>query len=138
MWSVYMTQVERHNRILVECWKADMNSILIFVRVCFTVLTHTLTVSQAGLFSASLTTFIIESYRTLSPASPDPNQATQTLVLQLSQLILAQSNGFNYTIPAPLLSLSNQQPSVPPTSALICNILFFLSLGLVCDLFHRI
>jgi hypothetical protein len=52
MWSVYMNQVEKHNRyilsldkthpdvpstvlpfsrILVECWKADMNSILIFV-----------------------------------------------------------------------------------------------------------
>ncbi|KAJ7492207.1 hypothetical protein FB451DRAFT_1217389 [Mycena latifolia] len=109
MWSVYMNQVEKHNKILVECWKADMNSILIF----------------AGLFSASLTTFIIESYRTLIPASPDPNQATLTLMLQL----LAQSNSLNHTIPFPLLSPSNPQPSVPPTSALICNVLFFLSLG---------
>ncbi|KAJ6601402.1 hypothetical protein DFH09DRAFT_562465 [Mycena vulgaris] len=113
MWSVYMNQVEKHNKILVECWKADMDSILIF----------------AGLFSASLTTFIIESYRTLSPASPDPNQATLAQVLQLSQFILSQSNGLNYTITPPLLSTSIPQPFVPPTSALICNVLFFLSLG---------
>ncbi|KAJ6486217.1 hypothetical protein C8R47DRAFT_1129529 [Mycena vitilis] len=107
MWSVYMNQVEKHNRILVECWKADMNSILIF----------------AGLFSASVTTFIIESYRTLSPATPpDPNVA---LVLQF---ILSQSGSSNTTLPSPL-SLSSPAPFVPPTSALICNTLWFLSLG---------
>ncbi|KAJ6541917.1 hypothetical protein B0H19DRAFT_1268853 [Mycena capillaripes] len=117
MWSVYMVQAEKHNKVLVECWKADMNSILIF----------------AGLFSGSLTTFIIESYRTLSPANPDPNQATLALALQL---ILAQSNGLNHTLPSPLSSPSSQPPFVPPTSALICNTLWFLSLGfsLICAL----
>ncbi|KAJ7687427.1 hypothetical protein B0H17DRAFT_1070175 [Mycena rosella] len=109
MWSVYMNQVEKHNRVLVECWKADMNSILIF----------------AGLFSASLTSFLVESYRTLSPPSPDPNQANLALVLQL---VLSQSSGLNYTIPA-LVSSNSQQPTVPATSALICNTLWFLSLG---------
>ncbi|KAJ7109776.1 hypothetical protein C8R44DRAFT_712229 [Mycena epipterygia] len=120
MWSVYMNQVEKHNRILVECWKADMNSILIF----------------AGLFSASLTTFLIESYQTFSPPNPDPNQATLTLVFQLSQIILAQSNGSNFTVPSPLLSPSSPPPFEPTTSALICNLLWFLSLGfsLTCAL----
>ncbi|KAJ7620776.1 hypothetical protein B0H17DRAFT_1113446, partial [Mycena rosella] len=112
MWSVYMNQVEKHNRVLVECWKADMNSILIF----------------AGLFSASLTSFLVESYRTLSPPSPDPNQANLALVLQL---VLSQSSGLNYTIPA-LVSSNSQQPTVPATSALICNTLWFLSLGFLC------
>ncbi|KAF7347465.1 hypothetical protein MVEN_01502500 [Mycena venus] len=111
MWSVYMNQVEKHNKVLVECWKADMNSILIF----------------AGLFSASLTTFIIESYRTLSPANPpDPNQTALILALQL---LVSQSTVANYTLPSGLLSPSSPQPFVPPTSALICNILWFLSLG---------
>ncbi|KAJ7103122.1 hypothetical protein B0H15DRAFT_194815 [Mycena belliarum] len=111
MWSVYMNQVDKHHRILVECWKADMNSILIF----------------SGLFSASSTTFIIESYRTLTPTSSDPNQAALTIMLQL---ILAQSNGTNSTVMPPPLSLSNQQADgAPSASALVCNILFFLSLA---------
>ncbi|KAJ7508674.1 hypothetical protein B0H11DRAFT_38645 [Mycena galericulata] len=98
-----------------------MNSILIF----------------AGLFSASLTTFLVESYQTLSPVAPDPSQATLNLVLELSRLIMSQSNGsLNYTVPSPLLS-TNSPPFVPPTSALICNTLWFLSLGfsLSCALF---
>ncbi|KAJ6520261.1 hypothetical protein C8R45DRAFT_853829 [Mycena sanguinolenta] len=108
MWSVYMNQVEKHNKILVECWRSDMNSILIF----------------AGLFSGVLTTFIIQSYQTLSP-TPNPNQA---LVFALQQLV-SQSNLPNNTFPAPLLSPSSPPPFVPPTSAFICNILWFLSLG---------
>ncbi|KAJ7024341.1 hypothetical protein C8F04DRAFT_1239666 [Mycena alexandri] len=113
MWSVYMNQIEKRNRVLVECWRADMNSILIF----------------AGLFSGSLTTFIVESYGTLNPATPDPNQAALVLALQL---LVSQSN---YTLPGPLLP-SNPTPFVPPTSALICNTLWFLSLGfsLTCAL----
>ncbi|KAJ7897356.1 hypothetical protein B0H14DRAFT_2677929 [Mycena olivaceomarginata] len=111
MWSVYMNQVEKHNKILVECWKADMNSILIF----------------AGLFSGSLTTFIIESYRTLSPPNPpDPNQTALVLALQL---LVSQGTIANHTLPAPLLSPSIPSAFVPPTSALICNTLWFLSLG---------
>ncbi|KAJ7292893.1 hypothetical protein C8J57DRAFT_1111005 [Mycena rebaudengoi] len=116
MWSIYMNEVDRHNRVLVECWKADMNSILIF----------------AGLFSASVTTFIVESYKTLGPPDPRPNQETLALVLQL---ILSQTNGSNITIPPSLLN-DNQTPFVPSASALICNTLLFLSLAcsLVCAL----
>ncbi|KAK7063855.1 hypothetical protein R3P38DRAFT_2593705 [Favolaschia claudopus] len=107
MWSVYMNQVERHNKVLVECWKADMNSILIF----------------AGLFSGSLTTFLVESYSTLSPPKPpDPTQAA--LLLALQQLVSQSTT--NYTLP---VSPSSSPPFSPPTSALICNILWFLSLG---------
>ncbi|KAJ7755064.1 hypothetical protein DFH07DRAFT_500316 [Mycena maculata] len=117
MWSVYMNQVEQHNKVLVECWKADMNSILIF----------------AGLFSASVTTFIVESYQSLSPPDPDPNQATLALVLQF---VLSQSDGLNSTISSSLLLPSSSPPFVPPTSALICNTLWFLSLAfsLACAL----
>ncbi|KAJ7116785.1 hypothetical protein C8R43DRAFT_1038045 [Mycena crocata] len=120
MWSVYMNQVEKHNRTLVEAWKADMNSLLIF----------------AGLFSASVTTFIIESYRTLSPTDPDPNQATLTLAIQLSQLILSHSNGSKLNIPPSFVSPSSPARFVPSSSALVCNVLFFLSLGfsLACAL----
>ncbi|KAF8204313.1 hypothetical protein K438DRAFT_1715981 [Mycena galopus ATCC 62051] len=103
MWAVYMNQVEKHNKILVECWRSDMNSILIF----------------AGLFSGSLTTFIVESYPTLSP--PAPSDPALLLALQLLQATVANS-----TLP---LSPSSPPPFVPPTSALICNTLWFLSLG---------
>ncbi|KAJ7603048.1 hypothetical protein FB45DRAFT_153536 [Roridomyces roridus] len=103
-----MSEIEKHNKVVVECWRADMNSILIF----------------AGLFSGSLTTFLVESYQSLIPTSPDPNAE---LVRQLSQLILS-NGGLNYTTPT-ALALSSDPPFVPPASALICNILWFLSLG---------
>ncbi|KAF7337614.1 hypothetical protein MSAN_02234700 [Mycena sanguinolenta] len=108
--SVYMNQVEKRNKVLIECWRSDMNSILIF----------------AGLFSGVLTTFIIQSYQSLSPVdTPEPNQA---LVLAL-QLLVSQANLANDTLPSSLVSPNSLPPFAPPTSAFICNILWFLSLG---------
>ncbi|KAJ7171387.1 hypothetical protein C8R46DRAFT_828099, partial [Mycena filopes] len=46
---------ERYDKALVESWKSDMEGMLIF----------------AGLFSASLTAFLIESYKTLNPDQGD-------------------------------------------------------------------
>lgn len=32
LWSMYLTEVEKHDQALVESWKGDMDGILIFVR----------------------------------------------------------------------------------------------------------
>ncbi|KAJ7466338.1 hypothetical protein FB451DRAFT_1260690 [Mycena latifolia] len=45
--SVYISEAEKYDKSLVETWRADMEGMLIF----------------AGLFSASLTAFLIESSR---------------------------------------------------------------------------
>ncbi|KAJ6460862.1 hypothetical protein DFH09DRAFT_1348241 [Mycena vulgaris] len=81
LWAVYVSEADKYDKTLVESWKSDMEGILIF----------------AGLFSASLTAFIVESYKTLVR---DPGDST-----------------------AP-------PPFSPPATSLVCNALWFISLGL--------
>ncbi|KAJ7119814.1 hypothetical protein C8R44DRAFT_878206 [Mycena epipterygia] len=104
LWAVYISEAEKYDKSLIESWKSDMEGMLIF----------------AGLFSASLTAFIIESYKTLVPDSGD--SAVQ-LLAQISQQLAAAANG----------SIFQPPPSVhftPPASSLVCNALWFISLGL--------
>ncbi|KAJ7776332.1 hypothetical protein B0H16DRAFT_1506371 [Mycena metata] len=103
-WSVYNSEAERYDSALVESWKADMEGMLIF----------------SGLFSASLTAFIIESYRKLVP---DTGDMTVALLLQISQQLSAQSNGSQFSQPAPT-------PFKAPALSLVCNGLWFVSLSL--------
>ncbi|KAJ7438769.1 hypothetical protein FB451DRAFT_1107509, partial [Mycena latifolia] len=113
MWAVYVAEAEKYDRGLVESWKSDMEGMLIF----------------AGLFSASLVAFLIESYKTLTPDSDD---ATVLLLTQISNQLAAAANGTIIT------SFSQSQPPfTPQTSSLVCNILWFISLGLSlsCALF---
>ncbi|KAJ7207605.1 hypothetical protein GGX14DRAFT_455845 [Mycena pura] len=83
----------------------------------------------AGLFSASLTAFIVESYKTLVPDSGD---STVHLLTQISQQlrVAAAANGSAVTPLAP------QTHFAPPATSLICNALWFISLGfsLTCAL----
>ncbi|KAJ7803416.1 hypothetical protein B0H14DRAFT_2888169 [Mycena olivaceomarginata] len=78
-WSVYISEAEHYDSALVESWKADMEGMLIF----------------SGLFSASLTAFIIESYKSLVP---DTGNMTVDLLSQLSQQLNAQFNGSHFTV----------------------------------------
>ncbi|KAJ7683579.1 hypothetical protein B0H17DRAFT_1181607 [Mycena rosella] len=100
MWSVYISQAERYDKALVAGWRADMKGILIF----------------AGLFSASLTSFIIESYRTLTP---DSGNTAVLILAQISRQLESPSAGTVVPI-----------AFAPATSALVCNGLWFTSLGL--------
>ncbi|KAJ7278699.1 hypothetical protein C8J57DRAFT_1465056 [Mycena rebaudengoi] len=104
LWAVYVSEAEKYDKALVESWKSDMGGMLIF----------------AGLFSASLTAFLIESYKTLSPDSGD---TTVRLLSQISLQIAASANGSAFLI-APTI------PFTPPTTSLICNALWFVSLSL--------
>ncbi|KAJ7836278.1 hypothetical protein B0H14DRAFT_2184072, partial [Mycena olivaceomarginata] len=103
LWTVYISEAEKYDKSLVESWKSDMEGMLIF----------------AGLFSASLTAFLIESYKTLSP---DSGEQTVRLLAQISQQ-LSSPNGtlFPTTQPASF---------TPSTTSLVCNALWFVSLGL--------
>ncbi|KAJ7656011.1 hypothetical protein DFH06DRAFT_475013 [Mycena polygramma] len=104
LWAVYVSEAEKYDKGLVESWRSDMEGMLIF----------------AGLFSASLTAFLIESYKTLVPNSGD---TTALLLAQISQQLAASSNGTSFVVTSPA-------PFAVPTSSLICNVLWFLSLGL--------
>ncbi|KAJ6602984.1 hypothetical protein B0H10DRAFT_1822835 [Mycena sp. CBHHK59/15] len=101
---VLWLSIEKYDRALVESWRSNMDGMLLF----------------AGLFSASLTAFIIESYQTLSP---DTGAATVILLAQISQQLVASANGS-------ALVVSQPAPFDPPATAVVCNALWFISLGL--------
>ncbi|KAJ7616151.1 hypothetical protein DFH06DRAFT_1307142 [Mycena polygramma] len=104
LWAVYVSEAEKYDRGLVESWKSDMEGMLIF----------------AGLFSVSLTAFLIESYKTLNP---DSGETTVLLLAQISQQLAASADGTAFHIPPAV-------PFTPPRSSLVCNTLWFISLGL--------
>ncbi|KAJ7480892.1 hypothetical protein FB451DRAFT_154197 [Mycena latifolia] len=104
LWAVYISEAEKYDKALVESWKSDMEGMLIF----------------AGLFSASLTAFIIESYKTLTT---DPGDSTVQLLAQISQQLAAAADGNTFIMPAPT-------HFTPPATSLVCNAFWFISLGL--------
>ncbi|TFK77510.1 hypothetical protein BDN72DRAFT_953938 [Pluteus cervinus] len=115
IWYAYITEAEKYDRKLAQSWKGDMDSILIF----------------AGLFSASVTAFIIESYTTLSPSTDD-------LTVELLSQVLLQLKANADPSSANQLPATIPDPSTfrPTNSAIICNTLWFLSLSfsLICAL----
>ncbi|SJL06421.1 uncharacterized protein ARMOST_09758 [Armillaria ostoyae] len=113
LWYSYLTEAEKHDRALAHSWKGDMDAILIF----------------AGLFSASVTAFIIESYKSLLPNTDDK---VILLLTRISDQLVSVSNGSH---PASIPDLLDAK-FTPAASALVCNTLWFLSLGfsLICAL----
>ncbi|KAK7012762.1 hypothetical protein R3P38DRAFT_2722947 [Favolaschia claudopus] len=105
LWSIYLSQAEKYDKALVESWKSDMDGLLIF----------------AGLFSAILSAFLVESYKTLNA---DPGDATVQLLTQISRQ-LATSEPANRSVFTP-----SSTPFSAGTPALICNSLWFISLTL--------
>ncbi|KAF7368589.1 hypothetical protein MVEN_00182700 [Mycena venus] len=103
LWAVYISEAEKYDKALVESWKADMEGLLIF----------------AGLFSASLTAFLLESYKSLTP---DQGAMTITILAQISRQLDPDSD----TKSGAIIDSS----FTPSTSSLACNTLWFLSLGL--------
>ncbi|KAJ6504935.1 hypothetical protein DFH09DRAFT_288428 [Mycena vulgaris] len=103
LWTVYISEAEKYDKALVEGWKSDMEGLLIF----------------AGLFSASLTAFLVESYKSLTP---DQGAITIALLAQISRQLDAQAN-------APAADLATLTAFHPTPSSLACNIFWFLSLG---------
>ncbi|KAK7471167.1 hypothetical protein VKT23_002578 [Stygiomarasmius scandens] len=106
LWKVYIDQAKEYDENVLQEWKQDMETLLIF----------------SALYSASLTAFVIESYKTLQD---DPAQISVDILLQISRQLNGTTSAF-------------QPPSnfKPPTSSLVCNIFWFLSLAfaLMCSL----
>ncbi|KAF7341627.1 hypothetical protein MSAN_02060100 [Mycena sanguinolenta] len=110
IWSIYVGEAERYDAALVESWRADMEGMLIF----------------SGLFSASLTAFLIESYKVLQPDSGD---LTVAGIAQLSRQLAAIASNTTFVLPP--------SPTFSPTAeSLWCNALWFISLSysLTCAL----
>ncbi|KAJ6494371.1 hypothetical protein C8R45DRAFT_176426 [Mycena sanguinolenta] len=91
IWSIYVGEAERYDAALVESWKADMEGMLVF----------------SGLFSASLTAFLIESYKVLQPDSGGLTVAATALLSH--QLAAIASNTSFVVPPSPICNTSSQQ-----------------------------
>ncbi|KAK6984095.1 hypothetical protein R3P38DRAFT_3456549 [Favolaschia claudopus] len=113
MWAIYAREAEKYDKGLVESWKSDMQGMLIF----------------AGLFSAVLTAFLIESYKTLNP---DPEDLTVRLLTRISEQLVASANGNASNIPPPL----ELNDGGPTRAAFACNALC-LSCALIATLLEQ-
>ncbi|KAI0253373.1 hypothetical protein BJV78DRAFT_1123091, partial [Lactifluus subvellereus] len=120
IWKLYESAADKHDTELAETWKGETDAMLIFVHKTIDAAPKT------GLFSAVVSAFIIETYKTLLP---DTGGATVALLTQL----VAQSQTNAPSTPS----------TVPPTQgftasaiAIRINILMFLSLflSLTCAL----
>ncbi|TDL22565.1 hypothetical protein BD410DRAFT_722491, partial [Rickenella mellea] len=94
IWQPYLNLAEKYDKTVVEGWRDDMDALLIF----------------AALFSASVTTFVVDSYKYLQA---DPADLTLSVLLQISRQ-LAPGNQTNVAV---LQSFS------PPHSFIVVNIL---------------
>ncbi|TDL21040.1 hypothetical protein BD410DRAFT_314283 [Rickenella mellea] len=114
VWSFYVEEGEKFDKTLVEIWRGDMDGILIF----------------SGLFSASVTAFIIESYKALKQDSGD---TTVAILSQISSQLVAISNGTDLNLPSHLPTPVSFHPTL---SAVCVNMLWFfsLTLSLTCAL----
>ncbi|KAJ7488652.1 hypothetical protein B0H11DRAFT_1620444, partial [Mycena galericulata] len=97
LWAVYISEAEKYDKTLVESWRSDMEGLLIF----------------AGLFSASLTAFLIESYKTLSP---DQGERTIAILVQISHQLSVSGTGSSAELPMPGVF-------TPSATPLACNTL---------------
>ncbi|KAI0666947.1 hypothetical protein C8Q78DRAFT_1196920 [Trametes maxima] len=112
-WASIAAQIENHSAAMVTRWNKETDNYLVF----------------AGLFSAILTAFNVQSYQSLQPAPPDHALATVVAL----QLILAQLSSFatsstfvNST--HPVFQQLDAPPSPVPRSAVWLNGLWFTSL----------
>jgi hypothetical protein len=130
---MYLTEAEKQDKDVIESWKGDTDGILVFVSFTppfvswyLQAETHT---SKTGLFSATVATFIIESYQNLSP---NPSDTTNALLGQITQQLV------NISIGTPLMIVATQsnKPFKPTASTVRVNVLWFASLvlSLTCAL----
>ncbi|KAH9848534.1 hypothetical protein C2E23DRAFT_843336 [Lenzites betulinus] len=113
-WSSAAVMVESYSDAMIKRWKEEIDTYLVF----------------AGLFSAVLTTFNVQSYPLLQPAAPDPS-------LSVLQQISAQLASFsisppfvNSTQPSSSGSQNASSPPTVPRWTVWLNALWFSSLVL--------
>ncbi|KAG6902349.1 hypothetical protein C0995_001146 [Termitomyces sp. Mi166 len=107
-WSIYVSETEQHDSNITGTWKADLDSTLIF----------------AGLFSATVTAFIIDSYKLLQQDSAD---VTNALLIELLAGQIATTRTNSSVVPPSTLPTFDK--FMPSAQVVAINILWFLSLA---------
>ncbi|KAI0742954.1 hypothetical protein C8Q80DRAFT_1191645 [Daedaleopsis nitida] len=108
-WSDTAGKIKTYSDEMVARWNSEMDTLLVY----------------AGLFSAILTAFNVQSYQLLTPDPPDP-------VLAALQQISSQLNSFS--VSSPFVNSTQQvfpapiSPPPPDRSSIWLNVLWFSSL----------
>jgi hypothetical protein len=132
MWSLHLGEAKSHDEALIHSLKDDMDSVLIFVRVYIFKPSSfsspsSCTVIQAGLFSAALTSFLIDSINNLQV---DP--AKQMVFYQQQNVALLAQISKQISSIVPQVSISSTPlPSYdfsPNASDVRVNVYWFMSL----------
>ncbi|GAB1524397.1 hypothetical protein RhiTH_008937 [Rhizoctonia solani] len=125
VWKRYVLETDRADKELVEGWNSSLDMLLIFVRSLASV-TLTSNVrpmwSQAALFSAISTAFILESTQDLKPDFAEVSAHT------LAAILAAVSSGS--TANSSDIPTMDQSEFSPSAAAIQVNILWFTSLSL--------
>ncbi|EIW54219.1 uncharacterized protein TRAVEDRAFT_97236, partial [Trametes versicolor FP-101664 SS1] len=111
-WSSAAKMVETYSDEMIKRWKEEIDTYLVF----------------AGLFSAVLTTFNVQSYLLLQPAAPDPSIAVlQQISSQLASFSINPPY-VNSTQPSSTTHASKNIPPPVPRWAVWLNALWFSGL----------
>ncbi|KAI0276691.1 hypothetical protein BGY98DRAFT_877575, partial [Russula aff. rugulosa BPL654] len=122
IWKLYGIESERHDKELVDSWKSNTDSMLIFVSFIYrnthTFLTET---HKTGLFSSIIASFLIETYKTLIPAPGSSSKSAPASAVRVN-IFLFLSLFFSVTsaLASTLIQqwareyLHYSQPSAPP------------------------
>ena len=120
---MYKREATEYDTAHVKKYDEDLNTTLIFVRcsiVCYRRLSHLVT--QAGLFSAVSSAFVIDIYSKLQPDSNDQSAALLLAIL----LTLNHSAVPNETLTVPILRQNPPGEVVTTTSLLFASLLMSL------------
>ncbi|KAJ3515993.1 hypothetical protein NLJ89_g1414 [Agrocybe chaxingu] len=118
-WEKILEPVQKKDRAQCDAWRDEVQFILIF-----SILTHIFwDVTKAGLFSAVVTAFLVESYKNLQP---DPTEATVILLARIAERLDNPLNGSTTSLDPS----SNPFSFTPEFSSIRVNIFWFLSLVL--------
>ncbi|KDR74149.1 hypothetical protein GALMADRAFT_25744, partial [Galerina marginata CBS 339.88] len=106
-WSILLEPLMERDKMQCEAWRDEVQNLLIF----------------AGLFSAVVTAFIIESYKKLQP---DPNDA----IISLLSVIANRLDNTTHSASVPLPSAGPKSSFSPTNSSVRVNSFWFTSLVL--------
>ena len=133
LWSLYGKEAKSYDEAHIQPLKEDMDGVLIFVRLysflLMTDLLHRFISSQAGLFSASLTSFVIDSKQSLQANPTDKMvyylEQHSTILSQISQQIasIAPQVAIPPTPPPPFPAFN------PSASDIRINAFWFMALA---------
>jgi hypothetical protein len=129
VWRVYLDETDQIDAELVNSWKSTLDTLLIFVsgyKYVLFILDNRCCLSQAGLFSAAVATFVTQTTQLLKV---DNSDVTSSLLTELVGLQRAISKGGN-TSAVSESSLTSNTMFKPTLRDIWLNGLWLSSLGL--------